>query len=238
MIRIFSLILIDRSLALCFKSRIRLVRVHTPYILSLIIYDDQHVEFWCSARSRWYYGKDTSRFNPDAGRALTEGEMGDIADRLGGTRDGSGERQSLGRDHVVREDLLRSARNEKRASRRVDPNWIEVVSDDEEPLIFTNTSNDSPTLPHCTHTPTVDATNPLIHAAINALTPTSKPVSHTLIDNFNASDATSKTALWRSIRPIITQTNIYIQHSWALTYSHTHHVACRCPNVSSNRSMH
>jgi hypothetical protein len=35
------------------------------------------------------------------------------------------------------------------------------------------------------------------------------------------------------------KTYTYIQHSWALTtltYSHTHHVACRCPNVSSNRS--
>jgi hypothetical protein len=127
--------------------------------------------------------------------------MGDIADRLGGTRDGPGEQQSLSRDHVVRENLLRSARNEKRASRRVDPNWIEVVSDDEEPLIFTNTSNDSLTLPHRTHTPTVDATNPLIHAlsAINALTPTSKAVFHTLIDNFKVSDATSKAASSSSV---------------------------------------
>jgi len=40
-------------------------------------------------------GKDTSHFNPDTGQALTEGEIGYIADHLGGTHDRSGEQQSL-----------------------------------------------------------------------------------------------------------------------------------------------
>ena len=70
-------------------------------------------------------GKDTSHFNPDANRALSDGEMGDFTDHLSGVRNQSRNNPSLTREQIIEENLLRASHNEKCASRRADPNHIE-----------------------------------------------------------------------------------------------------------------
>jgi len=137
-------------------------------------------------------GKDTSHFNPDTDRALSDGEMGNFADHMSGARNQLPTNPLLTREQIVEENLLRSARNAKRASRRVDPNYIEEVSEDEDPFPFDNVPTTSSNLPTRTKTPVVDQNSSLAHAlsAINALTPSSKAVFHSLLDNLKTSDPT------------------------------------------------